>query len=187
MAVFARTRCFSVAVLALTAVLAGPGPDALAQPFGPGACGGNCPYADNNLHTFYYNNVNLKTIDSIEVARTRQLNPTDMDSVVYYSSNADTDVIVEDGYFSTGPYANAAGVWTCMTTVAGSNSTKCNQGRLLINTRYGDATYARACHEIGHSVGLDHSESTSSCVYQPAEYGASSFSAHDIAHINGYY
>ncbi|MEU6720305.1 matrixin family metalloprotease [Nonomuraea sp. NPDC046802] len=41
---------------------------------------------------------------------------------------------------------------------------------------------ALACHEIGHTVGLDHSTESGSCLRTVTKYGT-----HDVAHINGRY
>src|SRR6202008_971208 len=62
---------------ALVALVLSPA-TAGAQPFGPGACGGACFYADNSNETFYYNALGVGDIDAMEFARFDRLEPTDM-------------------------------------------------------------------------------------------------------------
>jgi hypothetical protein len=156
---------------------------AYAQAFGPGACGGGCFYADNSNETFYYLSLSLTDINSTELGRYR-LDATDMSTQVQASSyNSDTDVIVEDANYGSG---RASAWWYCATWVSGSNNTKCNQGHIIFN-QYFTSNEALACQEIGHGVGLDHSTSSGSCMYQNAAVAARDYDAHDKGHINGYY
>ena len=166
---------------AVAALVMSPSP-ALAQPFGPGACGGGCFYADNSLETFFYNGLTVGDISAMEFARTTRLESTDMTTQLQTSSNNDTDLIAYDDTY--GPNGQAAW-WHCDLLVSGS-STKCNRGSVTINTYYGTATDGVTCQEVGHGVGLDHSTLTGSCMHSPPG-SATDYDAHDRGHINGYY
>jgi hypothetical protein len=165
---------------AVLALVASPTP-ALAQPFGPGACGGACYYADNSNETFFYNGLTVGDINAMEVVRTQRLEPTDMTTQLQTSSNNDTDVITYDDSYGAN---NLAAWWMCDLLVSGSTSL-CNRGRIVINLYYGTATYGVACMEVGHGVGLDHSTNTGSCMHDPPSYA--DYDTHDKGHINGYY
>jgi hypothetical protein len=164
----------------VTAALVLAADPALAQPFGPGACGGACFYADNSIETFYYNGLTVGDVNAMEVVRTNRVEPTDLSTQLQASSNNDTDIITYDDNYGPG---NAAW-WQCDLLVSGSPS-KCNRGHVIINLYYGNATYGVACMEIGHGLGLDHSTNTGSCMHNPPSYG--DYDAHDKGHINGYY
>lgn len=168
---------------ALLMVGAWPAAAARATAFGPPA-----PYfADNNNHTFFYNGVTVQNITATEWSRTNRLNPTDMSSDVFQSSNNDTDVIVEDATYTTGAMANYWGGWTCVRLVSGS-ADKCNSGKLQLNLRFGYANYALTCQEIGHSLGLGHASTAASCMYQNANQATNYYSSHEITdHINDRY
>jgi len=170
-----------VAGAALAALALGP-TAAWAQPFGPGACGGSCYYADNSNETFYYSGLTVGDLNGTELGRAR-LEATDMTTQVQTSSNGDTDVIVTDDYYGTGQWA---AWWYCSATVSGDSS-KCNQGHIVLNLSWGTANTALTCQEIGHGVGLDHSTSTGSCMYQDNTVAGSDYDAHDKGHINGRY
>jgi hypothetical protein len=137
----------------------------------------------NSNETFYYDAVTVGNITSTESGRAR-LDATDMTTQVQTASyNGDTDILVSDDYFGT---KNPAAWWYCATKVSGS-TTKCNQGHIVINLSWGTANAALTCQEIGHGVGLDHSTSTGSCMYQNSSFAATDYDTHDKGHINGYY
>jgi hypothetical protein len=177
-----RTRGALVGSVVLGALVLMPG-TALAQPFGPGACGGYCYYADNGNETFYYDGLTVGDISSTETGRSR-LAATDMTTQLQTASyNGDTDILVSDDYVPNDPWS---AWWYCSAMVSGS-STKCNQGHIVINLSRGTANVPLTCQEIGHAVGLDHSTSTGSCMYQDNSKAASNYDTHDKGHINGYY
>jgi hypothetical protein len=152
-----------------------------AQPFGPSGC---CYYADNSNHTFFYSDLEARSVIQIDFARTQRLEPTDMTTQLQVNSyNADTDVLVYD--WDQGANGGVAGSWRCDTLVS-TDTTKCNQGHIILNNYY-YGSYALSCQEIGHSVGLDHSTSTGSCMYQDSSQAANDYDDHDKGHINGRY
>ena len=165
---------------AVAAVVLSPTP-AWAQPFGPGACGGACFYADNSTETFYYLGLTVASITSAEHGRSK-LENTDMTTQLQTASyNGDTDIIVSDDYSASASWA----WWWCSSMVSGS-TTKCNQGHIFYNLNH-PSNPPLGCQEVGHAVGLDHSTSTGSCMYQLSTSAASDFDAHDKGHINGQY
>lgn len=167
---------------AVAALVATPSP-AWAQPFGPGACGGGCYYADNSNETFFYNGLTVDRISVSESGRAR-VEATDMTTTLQTASyNSDTDIVVSDDSYGT---AKAPAWWVCTALVSGS-TTKCNQGQVVYNLSWGNAPVPLSCQEFGHGIGLDHSTSTGSCMYQNASVAATDFDAHDKGHINGYY
>ena len=177
-----RSRAAGLVVGAVSTLVVTAAP-AHAQPFGPGACGGGCYYADNSTETYFYDGLTVASIAAMEDARTRRLEPTDMTTTLQTSSNTDTDIEVFDENY---PASTWAGTWGCALMVSGS-TTKCNSGQITFNLRYAPVRYSLACQEQGHAVGLDHSTSTGSCMYQNAAVAAGDYDAHDKGHINGYY
>jgi hypothetical protein len=169
------------AVLGVITLGQAPGP-ASAQPFGPGACSGACYYADNSNHTYFNNGLSAGDASSMNFAMLTRLQSTDMTVDQFQSWNNDTDVVAyDDNYGNTTWW----GLWRCEVLVSGS-STKCNRGSITFNLYHGEAWTSLACQEVGHSVGLDHSTLTDSCMQQTAGT-ANDFDAHDRSHINGYY
>jgi hypothetical protein len=167
----------SLGVVGLAAVPAG------AQAFGPSGC---CLYADNANHTYYPWSLTAGTLSSLRFAMGFRLDSTDMTTDEFQSQDANTDVVAVDVAYGTDASHSWWGLWTCDTLVSGS-STQCNKGTMRFNLSWGTPTAVLACHEVGHSVGLDHSLETSSCMVQPTSPTADDFSTHDRSHINGYY
>jgi hypothetical protein len=174
-----RTLAGALAAGAVAAVglLATP---AEAQTFGPGGC---CIFADNSNHTYFYSNVTTANRSVNEWVRVNRIETTNMTTQVQLTSNNDTDVIVYDGFWDG---VSWAAYWRCDALVT-SDSSKCNRGRVVYNQSFGTAIRALACQENGHSLGLDHSASTDSCMHQNASVAADDFDTHDKGHINGYY
>lgn len=143
---------------------------------------GCCYVADNSNHTYYNWLLTSGSEAAMDYALQTRLESTDMTVDKFQSSNSDTDIIAVDT-----TYANEIwwGYWTCDALVAGS-STKCNQGTLRLNLKFGTPTTAVTCHEVGHSTGLDHSTLTTSCM-QPVAGTDNDYDTHDRSHINGYY
>jgi hypothetical protein len=103
----------------------------------------------------------------------------------FESQDANTDIVAVDTAYGTDPAHSWWGLWACDTLVSGS-STLCNKGTMRFNLSYGTPTTALTCQEVGHSVGLDHSTLTTSCMQQVAG-SANDYDTHDRSHINGYY
>jgi hypothetical protein len=155
---------------------------ASANAFGPSGC---CYYADNSIHTFYPWSLTSGTLSSLRYAMNTRLAVTDTSVYEFQSQDANTDVVAVDVAYGTDAAHFWWGLWTCDTLVSGS-STQCNKGTLRFNLSWGTPNTVIACHEVGHSVGLDHSTETASCMYQPTG-SSDDYSTHDRSHINGYY
>jgi hypothetical protein len=174
-----------MAAAAVAALVFTPTP-ANAQGFGPSwvSGGGCCRWADNGNHTYYLDTLTGGSYNAITFALGTRLEATVMTTDRFESWNNDTDLLVYDGLY---PSATWWGIWACDVAVSGNNNL-CNRGHITFNLSKGTPNNQLACQEVGHSVGLDHSSSTGSCMYQVAGPSVSTdFDAHDKGHINGFY
>lgn len=85
---------------------------------------------------------------------------------------------------------NLYGWNACRGTTTGSHPTqRCSQQWVRFNTDEPPPGYKRlACHELAHSVGMQHRNATSTCVHG-AIYNiqTSKLDSHDVDVINGFY
>lgn len=94
------------------------------------------------------------------------------------------DVRINDGSFP----GNQAGYWECHNWNSGS-PLYCQEGHVHMDTDAGNIpenpnfTEMIVCEEIGHSVGLDHSDGTNSCMNSTSLH----LGGHDINVINSVY
>lgn len=113
--------------------------------------------------------------------------PTDLNVGVFSPSTCDIyDVCVYDHDYGD----NGLNGWNaCAGAVIGNHPTqKCVQAWVRINLFFSPPPKRIACHELGHSVGLRHTDEQASCVKRTIEGGNSeTLSAHDKAHINDNY
>ncbi len=74
----------------------------------------------------------------------------------------------------------------CVGTTNGAHpNQKCTQQWVKINLFYNPPPQRIACHEMGHSVGLRHSDDQASCMKSTAAGGNSNvLTAHDKSHLN---
>lgn len=176
-----RPKLVTSAALVLMAGSVAYAPPAGANGFGPPCC----YHADNANHTYYNNQLTQGVADRMDYAMGTRLESTDMTTDKFQSFNGDTDIVAYDTYYGTDASHQWWGLYTCEATVA-SDPTKCNQAYLRFNLSWGTPTTAVTCHEVGHSVGLDHSSLSTSCM-QPVAGTANDFDTHDRSHINDRY
>ncbi|WP_328475846.1 matrixin family metalloprotease [Actinoplanes sp. NBC_00393] len=126
-----------------------------------------------------------------------QLNRTDM-TVYRNESDSLPDVWVHDFDYGASGWLGIARCPANNTGTGGSHPNRWCRGQNIImnswyywNTTYLDTEFTRrvlACHELGHTVGLQHSDDTNSCMYTyPRSATGSILQAHDIAHVNARY
>lgn len=176
-----------VAVHCAVFLIAGTG-TGVANPFGPNDPDG-CAYADNSFHTFTYVNLTPEFNSSMNWARVDALgNPTDM-TQAYVGRDSATDVVAfDDNYAGT-----FLGYILCVDDGDGCldvSIVECSQWEVFLDVgafagRHQDERTKTAVHEVGHSVGHGHSDSTS-----PMETGYSRqilFTPHQVGHINNRY
>lgn len=78
---------------------------------------------------------------------------------------------------------------SCVGTTAGADPNQtCTQQYVRINLFFSPPAQRIACHELGHGVGLRHSDDQASCMKRSAEGGNSNLlTAHDKGHLNAEY
>lgn len=193
-----RARTFVSTVVGAATIVTLVGPGAGATNFS-GSSGGTGCYANNmqdsSLMTYYKQSLTTKMSNAVTDTVTNDVGPTTMSSSLLTSSNSATDVIYNDGDYST--YCGfdwhpddasdgfVIGIATCQ-SLAG---TDCEQFHVYFDTSFTDNInddFARtlACHETGHTVGLLHRESTG-CMPANVPSNAHFFNTHDrTEHIN---
>lgn len=149
---------------------------AIATNFGP-------YFAEGRFHTMNYVSLTQNWIDASNYAKAHLTIVTDMSaSVVSYH---DADIALYDqndgdvGYY---------GYWTCVIE-ASYDPDICSHGHLVYNTYYWtnlDMRKSIACQEVGHSVGLRHDNTRTTCMRSDENFPIA-YSSHDISHINGRY
>ncbi|HYP23964.1 MAG TPA: hypothetical protein VEV43_10345 [Actinomycetota bacterium] len=178
------TRLLTVAVLAgvtLTSLL----PRAEANYFGP--VDGCCEYADNAEHTVYYEIVgNQSYRDAFDHIVGHLDNATVMTTKKVDTKTSATDVRMIADYVGGSGFH---GEWDC---TALNSAGECETAKLTLNRGSLDGAGQHnkdkvACHEMGHSVGLDHAYQISSCMEQGLDGPPRFFADHDKTHINNHY
>lgn len=147
--------------------------------------------ANNGLHSYF-----LSTVEANQAAATRYACSSVYEPVYEVScsegtSSTNVDVVVYDGLYGTGFWG-----WTaCASTASygGSDPNRycfpqvlkydlSNQGEFNLQS---EQRYL-GCHEFGHSLGLRHSSSTSSCMYTSAA-SSQVLTSHDVSELNSHY
>jgi hypothetical protein len=113
-------------------------------------------------------------------------------SVTGFLASATTDSVCSDAAYDACVFdqnfgANGLAGWNaCAGTTSGSHPNQvCSVTWVRINQHYFVPLTQLACHELGHSVGLRHTSSTSSCLNTGGS--ASTLSTHDRAHLTNEY
>lgn len=161
---------------------------ALANTFGPVGC---CRWADSSLHTWLNSASGSGAMEwgpKFKWAMNNELDPTDMlETEVSYHHNGST--YVDISWWTSSSIYPASGIVTCDVPLVGDDDLCDHWHMIFYPGSTGDLAFHRhvACQEIGHSVGLDHSIESDSCMNNSAP-SATGFSYHDaIWHINGRY
>jgi hypothetical protein len=174
---------------------------AAANPFG--SANGCCPFADNGKHWYNYASLETRTRTAVKAALLNLDAQTDMTVAADSTPDPSTDVESFDRYYvdhwgldwdgsTTG--SNLLAYAKCVKTIPPADSSqpwRCDQYEVRYDLADIDwmtktQRQALACHELGHTVGLDHSTQSSSCLRKGA-HTTVKYSAHDVAHINGRY
>ncbi len=165
---------------------------AFANYFGNGCC----TFADNGHHTFNWDSTEYGTALAVQYSMSNLNNQTDM-TTEWVVPSSQTDNRSYDQHYTTYwglDWDGSSTGWNlyayakCVETTLAGN---CQQWQIRYDladmNRF--SNYQRqqvACHETGHSVGLDHSSEGASCL-RNAVLSASTnyYTSHDRGHING--
>lgn len=196
----ARCEVTSVLAVALLLMAAFPPSPAQASNFSGANSATGCAgpnMADNASHSIWYDALTTDSITSVNWTRTINYNPTDVDTVNEDVPDSLTDVMVYDADYEgtscgfawqTGyPAVGILGFAQCL-SLTGS---RCQQfGVYFDNDFMGPRSTVEerwlACHELGHTFGLMHTNTGSNCMQSPG-IGTSALTTHDVAHINSNY
>lgn len=152
---------------------------------------------DNATHSFWYEALTPATVTALNWTRTNSYNPTDVNTVNEDLKDPLTDVIANDAdyegvtcgqtWISSISDVGLLGYALC-TALSG---TKCQQFQLYFDNDFmGPATASQeatlACHEVGHSLGLMHTNTGANCMQSPG-VGSPGLTTHDISHLNANY
>lgn len=144
---------------------------------------GEVPYINLGAQqVYYYGNLRTYSADATTWTRSNNINPTNM-STSLTSNHDSSHVHVTDEYYG----ATWVGATSCQ-VYAGNNRCQHWHVKYDLSNWDGWQTYQRrhnACHETGHSTGLDHT-SAASCM-QSGAYSELNFTDHDRNHINSAY
>ncbi len=164
---------------------------------GSTGCDGGLNEADNATHTFHYVDLAEHNENATTWARANILNPTAVNTV--YDSTLDdlTDVVVRDQRYDdycghdwmTPGNSGVVGLASCDDDNS-ANECERHTVRYNINFTAGTTTANRrglACHELGHTLGLAHRTSSTSCMQQGYPKPALAYSTHDRDHLNDNY
>lgn len=140
--------------------------------------------AYDRYQNFSYHSLTAGNADASTWVRSNVMNPTDLQA--YLNAPGMVDVDVYDGYYGDTGWVGVTQPKNC--TWSGSRW-KCNSNvkfNLSYPSYYDTASERRhiACHEFGHTVGLNHTTNQTSCMGPP---GTLYWSSHDVEHINAYY
>jgi hypothetical protein len=157
--------------------------------------------ADNSSHTFNFQGTTPTWVENmINWSRTNNLDPTNIDTSLDATLDVHTDVVVRNGDYENGWCGNFWGpaqnpgiagtvaVVTCDYLLSGSGG-KCDRFTMFLLRWYlmGQTTSDRrkvACHENGHTVGLEHAAHPSCMSAAGPVPQNGSFTTHDQNHLN---
>ena len=149
-------------------------------------------YADDANHD-YYRSSSLSAVQESGIGATMAMldNTTDMYDTEQSILWAGTDVNFYAVTDSTGEEAGWYAWTECTATVSAE---VCNSNDIVFNNHNPHSNYSSlACHEVGHSIGLQHQPGNNSaytstnrtCMRSNPDH--TDYSVRDIAHINAQY
>jgi hypothetical protein len=194
-----RMSVFVALLVGLTIITASPA-DAFKWRTGVASlgCYGIVNSADSAAHGFYYSpDLTYAMANATNYARTFVIDPSDINTFTVPSVAIDTDVVVYDQDYSTycdfswNPAGQAVGLTTCV-SLATNPANACEKHEVRYDESYVNwastaARYSIACHENGHTLGLEHTAGNDgSCMYGSAnsQYG---WGASQYSDINSHY
>lgn len=158
------------------------------------ACANNM--TDNRDHFFSYDALSAATTAAVNWSRSRNYDPTDLNTYTESRRTSQTDVVVFDADYEgttcgvrwksdSGGGGGAIGMALCQSL----SGARCQQFFVYFDTDFmGPAPTGQelslACHELGHTVGLLHA--AGGCLATPLS-GSTALTEHDRAHINSNY
>jgi hypothetical protein len=160
-------------------------------------CSGVDNSADSAAHGYWYNSeLSSVMAQATSWARANAIDPTDITTFDVAALAFDTDVVVYDqnytdwcgeAWHGAGP---VIGLTHCV-SLATNPANACEKAEVRYDESYtGGASTARrrnlACHENGHTLGLDHVVTNSSCMYYVAGSNTT-FSSAERSWINSHY
>ena len=142
---------------------------------------GSWKAGSNYVVTFNEWYLNSHTESAFHYNDNNSIEPTNISSSIYHNY-AGREVNVHDDYYGdTGWY----GEWRCRSW----SGSICLDGLVRINLSYGPYTDTEkrslVCEEVGHSVGLEHSSETASCMSQ--RWDRTLLTSHDKGILNNKY
>lgn len=180
------TRRALLCVAAVVALASTGGGIASANYYGPSNGDGCCLFPDNREHTFYFvDTPNQSYVDAMNHAFDHLDNGTNMTTKKVDWTSV-TDVLFYARYYGG---CCSHGAYKCIDT---NSAGECEQAEAKLNRSNldGEGQHAKekvACHEVGHTTGLDHAYSVSSCMEQGINGPPKWMADHDKNHINNRY
>ncbi len=149
--------------------------------------------ADGGTHYFHYVSLNSAVQDAVVWSRTYNYNPTDANTAYDSTLDSATDVVVRNQDYTTYcgySWHSSGGTWG-LTTCNSLSGFKCEQHTVRFDLSYFNvvsrsAERGLACHEIGHSLGLEHRDTETGCMERYGTY-PTYLTTHDESHLNANY
>lgn len=159
-----RIAIITLLTLAMTTVA----PIAEANYFGLSGGDGCCRFPDNAVHTIHFDVVpNASYRDAMQHGFDHLNNGTVISTKKISEADAGwrTDIyFIADSTYA----ASVKGLWQCQEK---NDAEECERAKVFLNRPGldGEGMWAKkhvSCHELGHSVGLDHANKLDSCMEQ---------------------